>query len=79
MKLNQWKNADIVIKCFKSIENKGETSFIIFDIESFYPSISPKLFNNSTDFAKSIQNISDNERKKMRLLKYLKVSGYLLP
>ena len=33
--LNQWKNTDIVIEWFNRIENKGETSFIIFDIESF--------------------------------------------
>ena len=37
---------------FKGIENKGETSFIIFDIESFYPSISPELFDKSIDFCK---------------------------
>ena len=60
-KLHQWRNTDIVIKWFKSIENKGETSFIIFDIPSFYPSISPELFNKSIDFVKSIQNISDND------------------
>ena len=60
-KLNQRKNTDIVIEWFKRIENKGETSFIIFDIESFYPSISPELFNKSIDFAKSIHNISDND------------------
>ena len=34
---------------------------IIFDIESFYPSISPELFNKSVDFAKSMHNISDND------------------
>ena len=60
-KLNPWKNTGIVVKWFKSIENKGETSFTIFDNESFYPSISPELFNKSIDFAKSIQNISDND------------------
>ena len=30
-------------------------------MESFYPSISPELFNKSMDFAKSMQNISDND------------------
>ena len=34
---------------------------IIFDIESFYPSISLELFNKSVDFAKSMHNISDND------------------
>ena len=60
-KLNEWKSTDTVIEWFKSIENKGETSFIIFCIESFYPSILPELFNKSIDFAKSIHNISDND------------------
>ena len=60
-KLSQWKNKDIVIEWFKSIKNKAETCFIIFDIESFYPSISPELFNKSIDFANSIGNISDND------------------
>ena len=60
-KFNQWKNTDIAIEWFKSIENKGENSLIIFDIESFYPSISPELFNESIDFAKSIHNIPDND------------------
>ena len=59
--LNQWRNTDIVIEWFNSIENKGETSFIIFDIESFCPSISPELRNKSIDFAKSIHSISDND------------------
>ena len=59
-KLNQWKNTDTVIEWFKSFENKGEIS-IIFDIESFHPSISPELFNKSIYFAKSIHNISKND------------------
>ena len=32
-KLNQWKNTDIVIQWFKSIENKGEASFTGVDRE----------------------------------------------
>ena len=60
-KINQWKNEDIVIEWFKRIENKGETSFIIFDIESFYSSISLELFNKSIHFAKSKHNTSDND------------------
>ena len=60
-KLHQWRNTGIVIKWFKSIENKVETSFIIFDTESFYLSVSLELFNKSIDFVKSIQNIPDND------------------
>ena len=60
-KLTPWKNTDTVIGWFKNIENKGETSFIIFDIESFYLSISLELFNKSIDFANSIRNIFNND------------------
>ena len=60
-KLNQWKNTDTVIEWAKSIENKGETSFIIFHIERFHTSVSPDLFNKSIDFVKSIHNISNND------------------
>ena len=41
----------------------GLPSFIIFDIENFYLSISPELFDNSIDFAKSMYNISENDLK----------------
>ena len=62
-KLNKWKNTDIVIERFKKSENKGETSFIMFDIESFYPSVSLDLINKNIDFAKSIHNLSNNDLK----------------
>ena len=62
-KLNQWKNTDIVIKWFKEMNYKRKTSFIIFDIESFYSSISPDLFSKRIDLAKSIHKITDNDLK----------------
>ena len=49
---NQWKNTDSVIKWFQEISEKKSCSFIVFDIESFYPSISETLFNNAINFAK---------------------------
>ena len=63
-KLNERKNTDIITKWVKIIENKGETSFIIFDTEIFYSSISPGVIqqdNDSIDFPKAIHNISDND------------------
>ena len=39
----------------------GLPSFIILDIENFYLSISPELFDKSIDFAKSMYNISEND------------------
>ena len=37
---NQWKNTSSVIGWFKNISNKRQSSFIQFDVENFYPSIS---------------------------------------
>ena len=45
--VNQWKNSNAVIEWFKNILNKSKRSFIVFDIENFYPSISLTLFNNA--------------------------------
>ena len=39
-KVNQWKNTNTVIAWFKSLPDKSCLSFVNFDIESFYPSIS---------------------------------------
>ena len=43
--VSQWKNSSAVIKWFRNIENKPNCSFIIFNIQDFYPSISLTLFN----------------------------------
>ena len=47
VRVNQWKNSSAVIKWFRNIENKSNCSFIIFDIQDFYPSISLSLFNRA--------------------------------
>ena len=60
-KINQWKNTSSVIEWFKKINNKEKSSFIQFDIESFYPSISENLFTKAIEFAKSKTTISDDE------------------
>ena len=41
--LNQWENTYSVLDWFESLENKKNLSFIIFDVEKFYPSISKDL------------------------------------
>ena len=43
---------------FKSIKNKQHLSFICFDIEEFYPSISQDLLNKALDFASTYDNIT---------------------
>ena len=52
--LNQWKNTLSVIKWFKNISNKSNHTFVIFDIDSFYPSISENLLKNAISYASSM-------------------------
>ena len=61
--LNQWKNTSAVINWFRSIDNKHNSSFICFDIEEFYPSISLDLLNKALDFASDYDNITADEKK----------------
>ena len=58
------ENARNVISVFwfKCIENKQQFSFICFDIEEFYPSISQDLLNKALDFASIYDNITNEER-----------------
>ena len=64
-KVNQCKNSASVIEWFKAIKNKQQCTFIVFDIESFYPSISSDLFNKALKFAKEIKSIADSDLKIM--------------
>ena len=41
-KVNQWKNTSDAISWFKNINNKKQSSFVNFDVENFYQSISEK-------------------------------------
>ena len=61
--LVQWKNAPEVIQWFKKIENKRKKSFIQFDMESFYPSITEPLLRDSINWASRITPISDFEKQ----------------
>ena len=58
----QWKNTAAVIDWFKSINNKQRLSFICFDIEEFYPSISQDLLIKALDFASDYDKITADER-----------------
>ena len=51
-----------VIEWFKAIKNKKHHSFICFNIEEFYLSISQYLLNRALDFASAYNNITDNKR-----------------
>lgn len=69
--LNQWKNSDMVIDWFKSINNKHECTFIQLDIMEFYPSITETILDNAISFAKTHINISD---KDLRIIKHCRKS-----
>ena len=59
--LNQWKNTSSVIKWFKNISNKSNHTFVIFEIDSFYPSILENLLKNAISYAKQYVTITDQE------------------
>ena len=52
--VNQWRNSGSVVTWFQNIENKDTSSFIKFDIVTFYPFISKDLLINAINFAKSL-------------------------
>ena len=60
--LNQWKNTANVIDWFKNVVNEKQCSFIQFDMENFYPSISLNLFNEAIQYASTITDISGSDK-----------------
>ena len=62
MQVNQRKISQAEVAWFKNKNrNKNNASFIVFDIESFYPSISPKLFHKAINFVKTVCDIPDKD------------------
>ena len=61
-RINSTKNNAAVINWFTSIKNKQHSSFICFDIEEFYPSISQDLLKKALDFASDYDNITTDEK-----------------
>ena len=60
-KINQWKNTQSVIDWYINIRGKRNSSFVVFDVENFNPSISLELFNNTIKFASEKCTISEND------------------
>ena len=56
-----WKNTSSVIDWFKNIPSKRQSSFIQFDVEHFYPSISLTLSNNAIQYACEITEITNHD------------------
>ena len=61
LNVNQWKNTASVINWFKQIKDKPSHTFMMFDIEDFYPSISETLLKEALEFAKTKVDISKTE------------------
>ena len=52
-----------VLEWYKEVvvSYRGNMSFLLYDIEEYYPSISPTLLNDALDFAKKYTKITDEE------------------
>ena len=61
IQVNQWKNTKSVIEWFKSITSKNDCTFLKFDIDNFYPSITLDLFNKAIQHAKQYVDVSDDD------------------
>ena len=58
---NQWTNTDGVLKWFSALKNKRDLTFLKFDIVSFYPSISEKLFAETVNWTNRISALTTEE------------------
>ena len=59
--LEQWKNTLSVINWFKKIPNKKKLSFLIFDVEKFYPSIDKNLLLKALKWCRKYVDVTDDE------------------
>ena len=55
--INQWKNTSNVPDCYANYTDKNKASFVQFDIENFYPSITSNLLRNSIQFVKELTTV----------------------
>ena len=67
-KVNQWKNTHSVMEWYCHIKRKEQGSVVVFDIESFYPSISTKLFDEAAPFPKLYYDFTSDELEMIMLL-----------
>ena len=60
-KLNQWKDSNCVRRWFENLPQKQAHSFIQWDFESFYPSITKDLLNKAITHAKKYVEFSEHD------------------
>ena len=59
--INPWKNTLNVPDWYAKYRDKNKASFVQFDIENFYHSITSDLLYNSIQFSKEVTTVSDND------------------
>ena len=57
----QWRSTGEMLEWFRSLKEKKKLSFVQYDIEAFYPSITKDLLMQSINYAKSITIVKDEE------------------
>ena len=66
---NQWRNTKSAVKWYINLRQKHKLSFIQLDVDSFYGSISEKLFLEALEWAEKYVDISDEDKKYCSSLK----------
>ena len=62
--VNQWGNTTGVTEWFSSMKGTLKNpKFLIFDIESFYPSISQQLFEDALNYVGRFTRVTNDERE----------------
>ena len=64
--LNQWQSNISVKKWFMKLKNSKSLSFLIFDIKSFYPSITPDLLEKAISWGEKLVKISEQDKEIFR-------------
>ena len=59
--INQRKNTSNLLDWYANYTDKNKASFVQFDIENFYPSITSDLLYNSIQFANEATTVADND------------------
>ena len=59
--IKQWKNTSNLLDWYANTTDKNKVSFVQFDAENFYPSITSDLLHNLIKFVKELTTVSDNE------------------
>ena len=61
--LRQWRRTSEARDWFVNLDNKQELTFIKFDVEAFYPSISEALLGSALEWAGTMVEITQEEKE----------------